>query len=161
MGGEGDLVAARLARGCRAFAAWVDGEISGYGWLSNRREWIGELQLEIAPRAGEGYIWNCVTLPEHRRKGIFHSLLTGIPAVMSRERMRRLWIGSVAIPAENAVGSAGFAPALQFTAITHADLIWLSVKRPVDGNPSLSKDACEVLRVRPGSFLRTSHPRRH
>jgi len=80
---------------------------------------------------------------------------------MRSEGMRRSWIGSVAIPAENAVGSAGFAPALQFTAITHADLIWLSVKHPVDGNPSLSTDACEMLRVRPGSFLRTSQPRRH
>ena len=65
------------------------------------------------------------------------------------------------MPAENAVGSAGFARALQFTAIKHADLIWLSVKRPVHGNPSLSMDACEVLRVRPGSFLRASRPRRH
>jgi GNAT superfamily N-acetyltransferase len=161
MGVEGDLVAARMARGCRPFAAWVEGGIAGYGWLSSGREWIGELQLEIAPRAGEGYIWNCVTLPKHRRRGIFHSLLIGIPAVLRRERLSRLWIGSVAIPAENAVGSAGFAPALQFTAVTHADLIWLSVKRPADGDPSLSTDACEVLRVRPGSFLRTSHPRRH
>jgi GNAT superfamily N-acetyltransferase len=161
MGVEGDLVAVRMARGCRPFAAWVEGGIAGYGWLSSGREWIGELQLEIAPRAGEGYIWNCVTLPKHRRRGIFHSLLIGIPAVLRRERLSRLWIGSVAIPAENAVGSAGFAPALQFTAVMHADLIWLSVKRPADGDPSLSTDACEVLRVRPGSFLRTSHPRRH
>ena len=161
MGVEGDLVAARMARGCRPFAAWVDGGIAGYGWMSREREWIGELQLEIAPRAGEGYVWNCVTLPEHRRRGIFHSLLIGIPAVLKRERLSRLWIGSVAMPAENAVGSAGFARALQFTAIKHADLIWLSVKRPAEGDPSLSTDACQVLRVRPGSFLRTSHPRRH
>jgi GNAT superfamily N-acetyltransferase len=161
MGVEGDLVAARMARGCRPFAAWVDGGIAGYGWLSTHPEWIGELQLEIAPRPGEAYIWNCVTLPEHRRQGIFRSLLIGIPAALRREQMRRSWIGSVAIPAENAVGSAGFAAALQFTAVTHADLIWLSVKRPADGDPSLSTDACEVLRVRPGSFLRTSHPRRH
>jgi GNAT superfamily N-acetyltransferase len=161
MGVEGDLVAARMARGCRSFAAWFDGGIAGYGWLSTLPEWIGELQLEISPRAGEGYIWNCVTVPEHRRKGIFHALLIGIAAAMRSEGMRRSWIGSVAIPAENAVGSAGFAPALQFTSITHADLIWLSVKHPVDGNPSLSTDACEMLRVRPGSFLRTSQPRRH
>jgi GNAT superfamily N-acetyltransferase len=161
MGAEGDLVATRMARGCRSFAAWIDGGIAGYGWLSTRTEWIGELQLEIAPRAGEGYIWNCVTMPEHRRKGVFRSLLIDIPAAMRAEGMSRSWIGSVAIPAENAVGSTGFAPALQFTAIMHADLIWLSVKQPVNGNPSLSADACDVLRVRPGSFLRTSHPRRH
>ena len=161
MGAEGELVATRMARGCRGFVARVEGEVAGYGWLSTRPEWIGELQLEIVPRAGEGYIWNCVTLPEHRRKGIFRTLLIAIPAVMRREGMRRSWIGSVAIPAEDAVGSAGFAAALQFTAITHADLIWISVKRPVDGDASLSTAACEVLRVRPGSYLRTSHPRRH
>jgi GNAT superfamily N-acetyltransferase len=161
MGIEGDLVATRMARGCRCFAAWIDGGIAGYGWLSTRPEWIGELQLEIAPRAGEGYIWNCFTLPEHRRKGIFHALLIDIAAVMRSEGMSRSWVGSVAIPAENAVGSAGFAPALQFTAISRVDLIWIRVKHPVDGDPSLSKDACEALRVRPGAFLRTSHPRRH
>jgi GNAT superfamily N-acetyltransferase len=161
MGTEGDLVGARMARGCRSFAAWIDGGIAGYGWLSTRPEWIGELQLEIAPRPGEGYIWNCFTLPEHRRKGIFHALLIGIPVVMRSEGMSRSWIGSVAIPAENAFGSAGFAPALQFTAITRADLIWLNVRQAVDGNPSLSTEACEVLRVRPGSFLRTTHTRRH
>jgi hypothetical protein len=161
MGSEGDLVAARMARGCRCFAAWIDGGVAGYGWLSTRPEWIGELQLEIAPRPGEGYIWNCVTLPEHRRNGVFRSLLVGIASAMGRDGMRRSWIGSVAIPAENAVGAAGFARALQFTAIAHADLIWLSVKRPLDGNPSLSTEACEVLRVRPGSFLRASRPRRH
>ena len=161
MGVEGDLVAERMARGCRPFAAWVESRIAGYGWLSTGREWIGELQLEIAPRAGEGYVWNCVTLPEHRRQGIFHSLLTGIPAATRRERMNRLWIGSVAIPAENAVRAAGFAPALRFTSTTHSDLIWLSVKPPVGGDPALIRDAFEVLRVQPGSFLRTSHPRRH
>jgi hypothetical protein len=161
MGSEGDLVAARMARGCRCFAAWIDGGVAGYGWLSTRPEWIGELQLEISPRPGEGYIWNCVTLPEHRRNGVFRSLLVGIPAVMRGEGMQRSWIGSVAIPAENAVGSAGFAPALQFTAITHAEMIWLSVRRPVQADPSLSTEACEVLRVRPGSFLRTSRTRRH
>jgi len=161
MGVESDLVSARMARGCRSFAAWVDGGVAGYGWLSTLPEWIGELQLEIAPRAGEGYIWNCVTLPEHRRKGVFHSLLIGIASVMQREGMSRSWIGSVAIPAENAVGAAGFTPALHFTAIMHADLIWLNVKHPLGGDPSLITDACEVLRVRPGSFLRSSHARRH
>ena len=37
-----------------------------------------EAQLEIRPRPGEGYIWNCATVDEHRRKGIFRSLLVGV-----------------------------------------------------------------------------------
>ena len=69
MGPEGDLVAARLARGCRCFAVWMDGQVAGYGWLSTGPEWIGELGLEIRPPVGEAYIWNCVTLPAHRLRG--------------------------------------------------------------------------------------------
>src|SRR5207253_2901168 len=54
MGHEADLVAARFARGCRCFAVISDGAIAGYGWLSTGPEWVGELQLEIRPGAGEG-----------------------------------------------------------------------------------------------------------
>ncbi|MDQ6741776.1 MAG: GNAT family N-acetyltransferase, partial [Candidatus Dormibacteraeota bacterium] len=71
MGAEGDLVLARLARGCRCLAVRSGGEVAGYGWLSTGPEWIGELGLEIRPAPGEIYVWNCVTLPAHRRRGLF------------------------------------------------------------------------------------------
>src|SRR4029077_20283925 len=43
MGAEGDLVAARLSRGCRCFGAWAGDELLGYAWLSTGPEWIGEV----------------------------------------------------------------------------------------------------------------------
>ena len=70
MGADGDLVESRLARGCRCFGAWLDDGLAGYGWLSTKPEWIGELELEIAPGDGEGYIWNCFTLEQQRRRGV-------------------------------------------------------------------------------------------
>ncbi len=159
MGTDGDLVAARFARGSRCFAVWIDGGVGGYGWLSTNPEWIGELQLEIRPRPGEGYIWNCATVDEHRRKGIFRSLLVGISGMAREEGLRRLWIGSMAIPAEKAVGPSGFKPALRFTSISVGGLHLMWVTRVTDAH--VATDASAVLAIRPGLYLRGKRRRRH
>jgi GNAT superfamily N-acetyltransferase len=159
MGREGNLVAQRFARGCRCFVVWIDGSLGGYGWLSTGPEWIGELQLEIRPRTGEGYIWNCVTLAEHRRKGVFRSLLIGISDVAYKEGLKRLWVGSIAIPAEKAVGPSGFKPALRFTSINLGGLHLLRVMESADSQ--LARDATAVLGISSGMIVRRSRSRRH
>ncbi len=159
MGPEGELVAGRLARGCRCFAAWIDGGLGGYGWLSTGPEWIGEVQLEIRPGPGEGYVWNCVTVPDHRRKGIFRSLLIGISGLARADGMKRLWIGSVAIPAEKALGQTGFRPALHFTSVTFAGVHIARVYPALDR--TLADAASSVLGSRARLRAWRSHPRRH
>jgi GNAT superfamily N-acetyltransferase len=159
MGPEGDRAGARLGRGCRCFAAWIDSVVAGYGWLSTGPEWIGELQLEITPKHGEGYIWNCVTMPGHRRQGIFRSLLQGISEMARQEGIGRLWIGSVAIPAERALGPAGFTPALCFRSVVFAGCRWLWTVPAAD--ESLAVAACEVLAVNRGMSVRRARSRRH
>ncbi len=157
---DGDLVPARLARGCRCFAVLAGRDLAGYGWLSTRPEWIGELQLEIRPGAGEGYIWNCVTLPEHRRKGVFRSVVAGIRDIARAEGLKRLWIGSVAIPAEKAVGTAGFKPALRFQTMDMVGLHFMRVGFPAL-EPMLATDAREVLGLRGRSHVWRTRRRRH
>jgi len=114
MGEEGDRVAPRLARGCRAFARMVDGAVVSYGWLSPGREWVGELALYLEPAPGEAYVWNCLTLEAHRRRGHYRRVLEGIVSVARSEGLRRLWIGSVDVPAEKADVDAGFERVLRF-----------------------------------------------
>lgn len=114
MGAEADVVGPRFARGCRCFAVILDGDVAGYGWLSTGPEWIGELQLEIRPRKAEAYIWNCVTLGPHRRKGVFRALVAGISEAARQQGVTRVWIGSVAIPAEKALAPLGFRPTARF-----------------------------------------------
>lgn len=161
MGAEGDLVAVRLARGCRCFGAWLDGALAGYGWLSTKPEWIGELELEITPGAGEGYVWNCFTLADQRRRGVLRALLAGIRACTRDEGLTRLWIGSVAIPAEKVFGPSGFTPTLLFASEVISGFRWLKV-RPADGaDPVLVEAAHHVVGAPSGRFLRQSHPRRH
>lgn len=159
MGPEGDLVAPRLARGVRCFAVRIDDAIAGYGWLSVGPEWIGEIQLEIRPRSGEGYVWNCVTVPEFRRRGVFRSLLLGISEHARRLGLRRLWIGSVAIPAEKAVAPAGFKPAIHSTIRSVAG--WHVAMVRASADRYLAADALEVLGSAAGVRAWRSHPRRH
>ena len=159
MGADGDLAARRLARGCLCFAVWIEGEIGGYGWLSTGPEWIGELQLEIKPREREAYIWNCVTVPEHRRRGVFRSLVVGMSAAARRLGARRVWIGSVDIPAEKALAPIGFQPALHFNVATVAGLHLMRVSRSAE--TALAAQGSAVVGVGPGLVLRASHPRRH
>ena len=166
MGPEEDLVSVRLARGCRCFAAWSGDELVGYGWLSRGPEWIGEVELEISPGSGEAYIWNCVTLPAHRQRGVFRSLLINISAQARAEGLVRLWVGSVAIPAEKAMGPSGFQPALRLDSTVIRDMRWLKVMNAEGANPSLVEAARQVLSVgrrplRLGTSLRLSRPKRH
>jgi GNAT superfamily N-acetyltransferase len=107
MAHEGELAGLRLARGCRCFAAFVDGEVVAYGWLSSGAEWIGEICLEIAPAAGEAYVWNCLTLPAHRRRGLFRAVLIAISSVLREEGVARLWLASEG-GAESALPDAGY-----------------------------------------------------
>ena len=150
MGPEGDLVAERLARGCRCFVVMVEGAVAGYGWLSTGPEWVGEIQVVITPGAGEAYIWNCVTLPGRRRQGVFRSLVAGIAAIAAREGVNRLWIGSVENPAERAMTPLGFAPAARFDSFEFLGSHWLRVSHE-----------CEVLSVGRGWHVRRAKRRRH
>jgi GNAT superfamily N-acetyltransferase len=166
MGPDGDLVAARLARGCRCFGAWAGDDLLGYGWLSSGPEWIGEVDLEIRPGDREAYIWNCVTLPPHRRQGVFGAMVAGIAARARTEGLSRLWIGSVAIPAEKVIPRAGFAPVLHFSSELLSGIRWVKVRSDTEVEPDLLAAGREVLAVggrplRLDTWMKRAQPRRH
>lgn len=118
MAAEGDLVAGRRARGCRAFACCRDDQVVAYGWLSAGPEWIGELGLEIRPGPGEAYIWNCLTLEPSRRQGRFREVLLGMAAAARADGIQRLWIGSIDDLGARTLPGIGFTPVLRFAVRT-------------------------------------------
>jgi hypothetical protein len=133
----------------------------GYGWWSNTAEWIGELQLEIAPPAGEAYIWNCVTLDPHRRKGVFRSLVTSVVAQGRAEGLARLWIASMSSVGGNSIKQAGFEPIFRMDSASRFGLRWLRVA-PVEGAPpALAAAAREMMSIKPGMSVRRSRQKRH
>ena len=155
---EAALVRPRFARGCRCFAVMIDGAVAGYGWLSASPEWIGELQLEIRPRKAEGYIWNCMTLTGYRRRGVFRALVIGIAEAARQTGFTRLWIGSVAVPAEKALAPAGFSPAAHFWILRLAGLYLM---KPSFVESTLGREARNVLQVGSGVYGGTAAQRIH
>ena len=166
MGAEGDRVAPRIQRGSRCFGAWIGSELVGYGWVSTAAEWIGELHVEIRPARGEAYIWNCVTLPAYRRTGVFGALLGAIKAQLKGEGLTRVWIGSLADPAENAFPNAGFTPVLRLDANSRWGFRWLRIRPSYKADPQLAAAALLAMRSRgvpfgSGFFMRPAETRRH
>ncbi len=168
MASDGVLAGHRFVRGCRAFAALSGGEVAAYGWVSSSAEWIGEIRVELTPEVGEAYVWNCLTLPAHRRRGMFRAVLVRISSILREEGVARLWIASGGGGAERALPDAGYRQALQ---LTEWLLPWLGLRLlRVTGIPGADRDldfaarrvlaggedfgASTVLARRPG-------PRRH
>jgi len=166
MGPDGDLVALRLARGCRCFAARLDGQVVAYGWLSADTEWIGEMELEIKPGRREAYIWNCATDPRHRQKGFFRAIVRGIVDQARKEGLARVWIGTLDIPAAKAMAQAGFVPAMRFTTVWMYGVRWLRVRAAPGVDRGLLTAARMALAIvgrplRIGSSMKRAERRRH
>lgn len=130
MGRDAALVAGRLARGCRCFAARVGGDVAAYAWVSTGAEWIGEIESPIQLAPGEAYVWNCVTLGPHRRRRLYTALLGVVSATLGAEGVRRIWVATLAsLPhAGRGVASAGFRPALRvlFLCVDGLNLLWVT-----------------------------------
>ncbi|MGH7775955.1 MAG: GNAT family N-acetyltransferase [Candidatus Dormibacterales bacterium] len=161
MGAEGELALQRLARGCRCFAAFREEEVAGYGWLSPGPEWIGEVRLEIRPGPGEAYVWNCVTLPRHRRGGVFRALLCFIVSRARGEGTRRLWIASLEGGAERAVAGAGFSPILSVEVTPMGRLRWVRARGAGGAGPQRVRAGRAALGLGPASLRPRAAGRRH
>jgi GNAT superfamily N-acetyltransferase len=82
----------RFAAGHRAYLALLDGAPAAWGWVATREAEIGELGTTFDVPAGERYLWNFVTLPSHRGRGIYPRLLQSILRAEAAEA-ERFWIG--------------------------------------------------------------------
>ena len=83
-------VVARFQDGNSLYAAFLDSEPAGYGWLARQAGRIDELALTFEVRHGEAYLWDFVTLPSFRGRGVYPHLLQ---AILRAEDRSRFWIG--------------------------------------------------------------------
>jgi GNAT superfamily N-acetyltransferase len=112
-----DAIAQRLEQGRQCFAAWADGQVAAYGWLTCGPEWVGEFERTLQVEHGEAYIWDCATIPKYRRLHLFGALLNHIVNHLQQSGLQRLWIIGLARPSEFACGmfAAGFQPVMTLT----------------------------------------------
>jgi GNAT superfamily N-acetyltransferase len=88
---SGSEIEARIRQGNRAFAARIAAKPAGIGWSAAGEVGIGELGLRFDMPPGNRYLWDFVTLPEWRGRGIYPTLLQ---AFIRRETgAERFWVG--------------------------------------------------------------------
>jgi hypothetical protein len=160
-------MARRFAAGHRAYVAWRDGAPAAWGWAATRSAEIGELGSSFEIPAADRYLWNFVTLVEHRGLGIYPRLLEAIVWAESREA-ERFWIAHA--PENHASGAgirkAGFVALaeLSFDALGHPALKGLvpgggRVASRVLGLPEAQDDLAQCWRcVRAGRGSMTCAP---
>jgi ribosomal protein S18 acetylase RimI-like enzyme len=107
-------VLGRLAGGRRCYLARIAGTPVACGWVSFEQEGIGEQGLRVRLAPGEAYVWNCVTAPAYRRRGLYTLLLRHIAQALAAEGVRRVWIGADLdnVPSQKGMARAGFQPVL-------------------------------------------------
>ena len=93
----------RFANGHRAYVAWLDGQPAAWGWVATARAEIGELTTAFEIPRQQRYLWNFVTLPAYRGRGIYPRLLDAIV----RNELADAEIFWVAYAPENAASAAG------------------------------------------------------
>lgn len=102
-----DEITARLSAGNRAYVASIGGVPAAYGWVATLAASIGELGLDFAVPKTDRYLWDFVTLPAFRGRGIYPRLLQAIVA-SEGGHAQRFWI--IYAP-ENAASGSGIAKA--------------------------------------------------
>ena len=85
------VIEARLGSCNELYGAFVAGEPAGYGWLARRSGGIDELDFSFEVPPGNGYLWDFLTLPEFRGRGVYPRLLQAI--VAQAADVERFWIG--------------------------------------------------------------------
>lgn len=111
----GDM-ARRMEAGHRAYVARLDGNEAAFGWVATREASIGEVGAAFGIPASERYLWNFVTVPDYRGRGIYPRLLEAILRVESREA-ERFWIAYAPENHASASGirKAGFRPVAELS----------------------------------------------
>ncbi len=105
-------LAERFAAGHRAHVAWLDGVPAAFGWVATRTARLGELDATLRLAPDERYLWNFVTVPAMRGRGVYPRLLDAILAGLAAEGVRRAWIAYAPENHASAAGirKAGFVP---------------------------------------------------
>ena len=116
----------RLGERRRCFLLMAGDDIASYGWVTQGKESVGELERDFNLLDSEAYIWDCVTLPAWRKKGLYSALLSNIIYQLHEEGVRSLWIGASREnqPSVRGLANAGFE---RVADVNYNRFLWLTL----------------------------------
>lgn len=118
-----DELRKRMDRGHRPYLARIHGEPAAYGWSAWERAEIGELGLDFSLPDGDHYLWDFVTLPNYRGRGIYPRMLQGIIRA-ELDTAERFWIG-------HDTGNVASARGIEKAGLPVIGEVWLRDHTPV------------------------------
>jgi RimJ/RimL family protein N-acetyltransferase len=83
---------ARLADGARALIGTQSGGIVFSAWIASARLHIDELRFTWTIPDGDAVVYDCVTMPDARGRGIYPEALRRLSGMLAEEGVRHLWI---------------------------------------------------------------------
>jgi GNAT superfamily N-acetyltransferase len=84
-------VLSRYQNAHRLYAAFLEDQAVGFGWVAMQTGGIEELDFSFAMPPGNCYLWDFVTLPAWRGRGVYPHLLQEIARL--EDDVERFWIG--------------------------------------------------------------------
>jgi len=101
-------VAARFQAGHHIYIAAINEQPTAYGWVATQRGGISELHFSFTFAHPAIYLWDFLTLPEWRGRGIYPHLLQAI--TRQEQTIERFWIGFAPgnDASEHGIRKAGF-----------------------------------------------------
>ncbi|GCF07311.1 GNAT family N-acetyltransferase [Dictyobacter arantiisoli] len=81
----------RIQSGNYPYIAFMDETPVAYGWTATHEGRIAELQFSFPIQTKNCYLWDFMTLPEWRGRGIYPRLLQAI--IQQEQSVDRFWIG--------------------------------------------------------------------
>jgi GNAT superfamily N-acetyltransferase len=119
-------IAARFEAGHHIYIAVIDEQPTAYGWVATRQGGIAEFHFSFTFADHAVYLWDFLTLPEWRGRGIYPQLLQTI--TRQEQTIERFWIGFEPgnDASEHGIRKAGFevvgdfviSPAMRVTGLT-------------------------------------------
>jgi ribosomal protein S18 acetylase RimI-like enzyme len=137
----------RFQRGKRCFVGLVEGKLACWGWVSHEDEWIGEMKVTFRLEEGEAYIWDCVTLPDFRRQGLFSALINHMARDLQKEGMVRVWIGSNLEnqPSIKGFKKAGYQPVMLVLFVQVLGMRFFKFRRLTAAPEDLVREFCRAF----------------
>lgn len=139
-------VVRRLEEGHDPFLMRIDGAPTAYGWSATGPAHIGGLALDLKVPAGERYLWDFVTLPPYRGRGLYPLLLKAIVRQQMGEA-EWFWIGHEPhnLASRRGILKAGFRLAGYVWRVPDGQLGFVGAK---GASPELTHGAARALGLR-------------
>lgn len=130
---------ARLSTTTRCYLAIEEERILHSSWCARGATWTEELQTYLAPPPDAAYVYESMTIPEARGRGIYPIVLRAISADLHGEGIGWMWIGveETNEASVRAIRKAGFDDAYSIAFDASGDEVAWEVERAVDPATSL------------------------